>query len=494
MKKVIKIFMILLVSLIVVPFTVNAATTTFEDLPNGSYVIGKHIFTREGGALTVKKIMLASRTIEADNIEDMHIIYKDIMGNLKEVSNGKDADTNQYPEADVELTDEIDYEYYDLKTNYKDGVIASTPKLGNLVPIKYNGEEWVYADVYEEWYNYADTKDEWANAVVLAEGVTKEVGDPIAESEIDLWFVWVPRYEYKLPADSIGTTGTPKAIDIKFISSSVTEPTEGYSSHPGFAWDSDWSDGISEWKDGIWIGKFESTAANNMSDTVQKIMIKANTQSWRKAKVTNMYTSGLNLDTDYGITTLDSHMTRYTEWTAMSYLTNSIYGLCESSTSCTEIARNTSSSYISGMGDYKTNVSLSTTGNITGIYDLSGGSWEYVMGYLSGFVGESGFDTLPINNKYADIFTTSDIGAVDYSAFTKINGISSMNGIFGELLLDKKQRYHWYNDYASGARMVAPWFMLGGSYSNEGSEGVFASSSNNGAYPYSYYTFRTALS
>ena len=190
MKKNIKTFFIFLMSLFVMPFAVNAATTTYEDLPNGSYVIGKHIFTRDGGSLTVKKIMLASRTIESENMDDMQIIYKDIMGNLKEVSAGKDTDTNQYPEADVELTDEIYYEYYDLvKVIYTDGVIASAPKLGNLVPIKYNGETWEYANASEEWYNYSDTKDEWANAVVLAEGVTKEVGDPITESEIDLWFV-----------------------------------------------------------------------------------------------------------------------------------------------------------------------------------------------------------------------------------------------------------------------------------------------------------------
>ena len=298
-------------------------------------------------------------------------------------------------------------------TAYLDGTIPVAPKLGNLIPIKYDGTKWVYADKTKKWYDYANR--EWANAVVLSSGVTKNAGDTISESEIDLWFVWVPRYEYKLPADSIGTTGTPKAIDIKFISSSKTTPTSGYSFHPGFAWDSDWSDGIREWKDGIWIGKFESTAANTTSNSVQKIMIKANTQSWRKAQVTNMYTSGLNLDTDYGITNLDSHMTRYTEWTAMSYLTNSIYGRCSDSETCTEVTINDNSSYISGEGDYKTNVNLSTTGNITGIYDISGSAYEYVMGYLSNTKGDSGFDTLPTDNKYTDIFTSSNTSKNYYS-------------------------------------------------------------------------------
>ena len=495
MKNVFKTFMILLVSLIVVPFTVNAATTTYEDLPNGSYVIGKHIFTREGGALTVKKIMLASRTIEADNIENMHIIYKDIMGNLKEVSNGKDIDTNQYPDADIELTDEIYYEYYDLvKVIYTDGVIASAPKLGNLVPIKYNGENWEYANTSKEWYNYSADVAEWANAVVLSSGVEKNVGDSISEDEIDLWFVWVPRYEYKLPEESIGTIETPNAIDINFISSSVTEPTEGYSFHPGFAWDSDWSNGISEWKDGIWVGKFESTALETETNAVQKIMIKPNVQSWRNVSVSNMYTSGLNLDTDYGITNLDSHMTRYTEWTAVSYLTNSVYGLCSSSTSCTEVTINTSSTYMSGMEDYKTNVNLSTTRNITGIYDIAGSAMEYVIGYLPNENWYSEFDVLPIDNKYTDVFTSSDTSKQNYSVITHINGQTSMNGVFGELLSDKTKTASWYNDFAYSVLTMAPWFVLGGSVHRDGyGAGAFASHITYGD-AYSSSSFRVALS
>ena len=222
-------------------------------------------------------------------------------------------------------------------------------------------------------------------------------------------------------------------------------------------------------------------------------MIKANTQSWRSVNVSNMYTSGLNLDTDYGNTNLDSHMTRYTEWTAMSYLTNSIYGLCESSTSCTEIARNTSSSYISGMGDYKTNVSLSTTGNITGIYDISGSALEFVMGYLSETKGSSGFDTLPTDNKYTDIFTSSNTSTYNYSVITHINGQTSMNGVFGELLSDKTKTQSWYGDSASSVDSEHPWFRVGGLWGDGSFSGAFASGFDVGvAGP--GFGFRVALS
>ena len=57
------------------------------------------------------------------------------------------------------------------------------------------------------------------------------------------------------------------------------------------------------------------------------------------------------------------------EWGAVAYLSYSQYG--------TEIAVNTSSSYITGTGG----IAASSTGNETGVYDLSGGAWEYVATY-----------------------------------------------------------------------------------------------------------------
>lgn len=114
MKKSLKTLALALATLFVMPFGAKAATITYEEIPNDSYVIGTHVFTRESGALTVKKIMLAASTIKGTDLESMQIIYKDIMGNLFEVSAGRDEETNKYPQAEVKLTDEIEYEYYDL--------------------------------------------------------------------------------------------------------------------------------------------------------------------------------------------------------------------------------------------------------------------------------------------------------------------------------------------------------------------------------------------
>ena len=101
--------------------------------------------------------------------------------------------------------------------------------------------------------------------------------------------------------------------------------------------------------------------------------------------------------------TSDSHMIKNMEWGAVAYLTNSNYGRCDEG-SCTEVTRNNcSGSYITGIGADTANdlsstatcttatnkyngikgVLASTTGNVYGVYDMSEGSNEYVMGNMS---------------------------------------------------------------------------------------------------------------
>lgn len=53
----------------------NAEEPTDVNL-DGAYIIGTHIFTADGPRLTTQNIMLAAKTIESDNIEDMIIYYR----------------------------------------------------------------------------------------------------------------------------------------------------------------------------------------------------------------------------------------------------------------------------------------------------------------------------------------------------------------------------------------------------------------------------------
>ena len=87
-------------------------------------------------------------------------------------------------------------------------------------------------------------------------------------------------------------------------------------------------------------------------------------------------------------------MMKNDEWGAVAYLSKSKYGKENE-----EVWINNSSSYITGSAgnsasasqdtgtttDYTSTqgVKASTTGTVYGVYDMSGGTWEYVAGYVN---------------------------------------------------------------------------------------------------------------
>ena len=130
----------------------------------------------------------------------------------------------------------------------------------------------------------------------------------------------------------------------------------------------------------------------------------------------------------------------------------------------------------------------STTGNIYGIYDMSGGTWEYVMGVFansdgekwshgSGFVGKSGANGTEVeglswpNEKYYEIYKAN--------SGTSISLTTACNGkiCYGHAL---SETWGWYSDYMSFAVLHAPRFIRGGRYSLGTSAGVFGSNSVHG--------------
>lgn len=119
----------------------------------------------------------------------------------------------------------------------------------------------------------------------------------------------------------------------------------------------------------------------------------------------------------------------------------------------------------------------STTGNITGVYDMSGGSWDGTMGvfansdgtlwsgydttYNSGFtglVGSNGTSYTGVNfpnSKYYDVYKAA--------SGTSINALTACDGgiCYGHGLSEVKG---WNDDYTSFANVNYPWFMRGGAY------------------------------
>ncbi len=366
----------------------------------------------------------------------------------------------------------------EIAKGYADNSGANRPELfENMVPIKYENNKWIVADTSQKWYDY--NNKEWANAVVLNKGVTKNIGNEITEEEISLWYVWIPRYKYTIfngnnegvTAKLINitfehgksNTGTLQCRTIDDGSEMCTDNLNGGTinqistyTHPAFKF------GNTELT-GFWVGKFE------VSGSTSAITVKPNVTSLRSQKVSSFFTAIQNVKTTYGISNADSHMLKNIEWGAVAYLKQSKYGL-----GTTDIAVNTNSSYYTGGGTsdaYKTKVAQSTTGNIYGVYDMSGGAWEYVMGNMNNssnafYSSNAGFATA-LDAKYYDSYKYDSSSNKTHARGKLGDATKETLATFGS------NTGGWYSDYAYFLSSSYSWFLRGGFYSNGTHAGVF---------------------
>jgi hypothetical protein len=361
------------------------------------------------------------------------------------------------------------YKYKDTVLNGADPVLAT-----DMLPVTIANDGVVtYADTTKEWYNY--TNKTWANAVKLIASPSKtyKTGDTISEADIETYLVWIPRYKYELwnvGVTDVTSSQVPKTIPITFESKDTTKSTGStdgtYLTHPAFTF------GSSE-LNGIWVSKFEVTGSTSA------ITSKPNVNSLRSTTVGNFW----NALKSYDISDT-SHMMKNTEWGAVAYLSASVYG------KNSEVYINNDSNYITGCGGTTASASStttctnayasvtsypqSTTGNISGIFDMSGGAWEYMAAYMSGQVGSSGLtvDTINANSNYFDIYNSS---STDTSYNYRILGDAT--GEMGPIT-----SYHspWYQDDAYFVSSSYPWFLRGGDFNSTGDAGVFGFGYNTG--------------
>ena len=353
---------------------------------------------------------------------------------------------------------------------YKESILnGADPVLpDDLVPVTIaNNGTVTYANTSSEWYNYENKT--WANAIRLIYNPSKKysVGDTISESDISAYFVWIPRYKYELwnvGVNDVTSSDVPKTIPVTFESKDTAKSigsTNGtYLTHPSFTW------GSTE-LNGIWVSKFEATGSTSA------ITSKPNVNSLRSTNVGNFWNALKSYDTSD-----TSHMMKNTEWGAVAYLTASIYG------KNSEVYINNDSNYITGCGGTTasaastttctnayasvTSYPQSTTGNISGIFDMSGGAWEYMAAYMSGTVGSSGLtvDTINANSNYFDIYNSA-------STQTSYN-YRILGDATGEMGPITSYRSSWYQDDAYFINTTYPWVCRGGYYNNLSESGIFS--------------------
>ena len=423
-----------------------------------------------------------------------------------------------------------------------------------LIPVVYNTttSKWVKADTESStstygWYDYNNKK--WANAILVSSTnrstyQNASAGTEITDSDILAFYVWIPRYKYKVwnKDKVVGTqsyNAKTEGIDIVFEnntdstgtisctysysapSSTAGSPNEtctgangDYYTHPAFTF------GDNQVK-GFWIGKYElssetltaSNGGGNSTTLTPRIL--PNVISWRNNTISNFSTVIQNMQVSsniYGLSTdkstTDSHMLTNMEWGAVAYLTNSNYGRCSNGT-CTEITINNCNTYTTGIGadtvsadsssttctteankyNGEKGVLASTTGNVYGVYDMSGGSWEYVMGNVSSTADTYTFNSYKAgfaiswyndysNQKYVN--TYGIISSVNDSYTQKAYNAGRLGDATGEVVLSTGGSGGWYNDYAFFPYSSDPWFDRGGDYDVGSNAGVFNFNVGNG--------------
>ncbi len=434
------------------------------------------------------RLWIKDSVTDNESIQDKSLRFR-IQGNAEQI-----------PE---EIPEEI---YTESILNGTDPVLSD-----NLIPITIENDGTVHkANVNEKWYDYMNK--EWANAVVLLDKSVNYVdNEVIPEENIESYFVWIPRYKYKIFNDTVYTGLTEiedrvQEIEVEFenkdtaISNGTT--TGSWLTHPAFT---------SFDTNGFWVGKYESgykganstTEAHVNSSDSEKLQIKPDVYSWRGVTLGNAFKASY----DY-LRSDESHMMKNTEWGAVAYLQHSKYGSMESVRNNNHKAYKTGyasveeptlgqNAYGSFPGNlygttpdvtqpYYTEVGYiaSTTGNITGIYDTSGGASEYVMGYNINANAVGGSSEL--TSIYGDFFTNSKWEKY-YDKYSNAEDANKYQaGLLGDATKEfgpfemkdtngwVSYRTSWYGDLARFVHPVYPWFTRGGDCGYGVESGAFA--------------------
>ena len=375
---------------------------------------------------------------------------------------------------------------------------ANAPVLAsNMIPVYYDETNSVWKKANKDntnktnpWYSYNSTgeyKGRWANAVTVKDTnrqtyLNATPGTTISMNDITTMWVWIPRFNAVTPNNyNGGTKAKPNAIDVTYAKQNepaIDAFTFGNKELSGF-----------------WYGKFETGHATLASNTTKNnlgctneicnnangIIIKPNVTSLQYNNLSNFFFASRSMEqtgNSFGFIKdeVDTHMSKNNEWGAVAYLTQSIYGRCTDSTTCAAVGINNNKNTITGYGapagsnDSATNGAYnttlgkdaSTTGTIYGIYDMAGGSYEFVMGIFADTNGKprSGY-TIGSNSGFtgmlSDGTTYTGIAFPDSKYYNLYTGSSYT----GHALTETQD---WYGSFAFFADKSQPCFYRGGGY------------------------------
>ncbi|MEI3410838.1 MAG: hypothetical protein V8S04_02140 [Clostridia bacterium] len=486
-----------------------------SDIKYGGYVNKGQVFYKKDGAENWEKTESDYFVVSEPGKYDVKVV--DVAGNESEIQK-KETNPADSPECWEKIYNPEPSQWYSYGNSN-----VNEPKLkGNMTPIRYIG---VVAEG-------ANTTNNWANAIT-ADG--------------SMW-VWIPRYAYKITyyTDSNYTTTTINKtqygkIDVAFvkyengqnmflnstdsgeITSDPTEVgagTEKWLVHPAFINDSSNNFANGGWDrelSGIWVGKFEATGTKtkdsdgNVTEATISVMPGVSALRDMKIKDQFKYAKLATFGESVSAENLGSHMAKNSEWGATVYLAYSKYG-----TNGYDVGKNSSDNCYTGGTNtqtniYSTNYGQSTTNNPYGVYDLRGGSYEYVASYVNYGSSDSylsiyggttsgdlygSSDEQSTSTKYKTVYTASGTSESDsYNLLVTGNTTKKGDAVY-ETSTNYQNSTSWNNGTGNSADSYFPhvthsFFIRGGDSSYQHT-GMF-SFGNNAGHSFNVYSFRLIL-
>ena len=407
---------------------------------------------------------------------------------------------------------------------------ANKPILAsNMIPVYYDetNDVWKKADKDNlqkdyRWYSYESSgeyKGMWANAVTVKDTnrqtyLNATPGTTISMDDVTTMWVWIPRFNAVTPSNyNGGTQAKPNAIDVTFVKQNETAIdafTFGDKQLSGF-----------------WYGKFEiggtlASSCTNETCNVSNIVVKPNAEALRGQTISDLFYASRSMEqpnNSFGFVSseVDTHMSKNNEWGAVAYLTQSIYGRCTSSTSCTEVYINNSTDMYTGRSggnvggstpingtytdqtsttqnnaygfytyddyllNYNTNTKgnkvsgkgtgASTTGTIYGIYDMSGGAADYVMGVLADPNGKPRSGGNSSNSGFTGMLKDGTIYTGIAFPDSKYYNLYTGSSYTGHALTETA---NWYESAYLFIDSERPWIIRGGFFGIENDSGIFS--------------------
>ena len=267
-------------------------------------------------------------------------------------------------------------------SNIDTTINGAIPELDeNMIPVRFDGTNFVIANKNQTYWDY-DNKI-WANAVLVRKNKDVNddnskprdyyksddaIGEIINPNDILAYYVWIPRYKYKLwNVNGKNRNIEPVEIEFenKYLEKSTKTRNDSWYTHPVFSYKEEYN--------GFWVSKYEASVSTDVNCYLVPNAINCNNSgydiyslddrnSFKFISVSNASIISSNLNKQFNIygfsDSIKPHLLTNLEWGSITYLLNSKYG----ENNVTTIAdMNETGEYV--MGNYNKDAGLDSNNN-----------------------------------------------------------------------------------------------------------------------------------